>query len=78
MVSNRIALTRQPLSSVDASNLLRQCMGPLVSLGMLAVIDAGPALPYVALYQGEGRSTRTSALIMRAQPCCDFPRAFQT
>src|SRR5450830_693722 len=54
---------------------------PLLSLGMLAVIDVEPALPavpYVALYKGEVRSTLTSALIMLAQSCCDFSRAFQT
>jgi DNA-binding transcriptional LysR family regulator len=81
VVSNLIALTSLTLSGFGASYLPRQCMAPLVSLGMLAVIDVEPALPavpYVALYKGEVRSTLTSALIMLAQSCCDFSRAFQT
>lgn len=80
VVSNLIALTSLTLSGFGASYLPRQCMAPLVELGMLSVIEVEPALPpvpYVAMYKGEVRSTLTSALIMLAQSCCDFSRAFQ-
>jgi DNA-binding transcriptional LysR family regulator len=80
VVSNLVALTGLTVSGLGVSYLPRQCLDPLVSAGMLAVIDVMPALPavhYVAMHKGEHRSALTSSIVMLAQECCDFTRMFQ-
>lgn len=80
VVSNLVALTGLTVSGLGVSYLPRQCLDPLVSAGMLAVIDVVPALPvvhYVAMHKGEHRSALTSSIVMLAQECCDFTRMFQ-
>lgn len=80
VVSNLVALTGLTVSGLGVSYLPRQCLDPLVSAGMLAVIDVVPALPavhYVAMHKGEHRSALTSSIVMLAQACCDFTRMFQ-
>ncbi|KQU89106.1 LysR family transcriptional regulator [Variovorax sp. Root318D1] len=80
VVSNLVALTGLTVSGLGVSYLPRQCLEPLVSAGMLAVIDVTPALPvvrYVAMHKGEHRSALTSSIVMLAQECCDFTRMFQ-
>lgn len=80
VVSNLVALTGLTVSGLGVSYLPRRCLDPLVSAGMLAVIDVQPALPvvrYVAMHKGEHRSALTSSIVMLAQECCDFTRMFQ-
>lgn len=81
VVSNLVALTGLTVSGLGVSYLPRECLNPLVSAGMLTVIDVVPALPvvrYVAMHKGEHRSALTSSIVMLAQECCDFTRMFQT
>ncbi|HEX7865417.1 MAG TPA: LysR family transcriptional regulator [Variovorax sp.] len=80
VVSNLVALTGLTVSGLGVSYLPRECLQPLVSAGMLAVVDVAPALPvvrYVAMHKGEHRSALTSSIVMLAQECCDFTRMFQ-
>jgi DNA-binding transcriptional LysR family regulator len=80
VVSNLVALTGLTVSGLGVSYLPRECLQPMVAAGMLEVIDVTPALPvvpYVAMHKGEHRSALTSSIVMLAQACCDFTRAFQ-
>lgn len=80
VVSNLIALTGLTVSGFGVSYLPRRCLAPLIAVGMLAVLNVTPPLPrvpYVAMYKGEQRSMLTSSIIMLAQSCCDFTKAFQ-
>lgn len=80
VVSNLVALTGLTVSGLGVSYLPRHCLQPLVDAGMLAVLDVDPPLPpvpYVALAPAAPRSALVASLIMLAQSCCDFGRAFQ-
>lgn len=80
VVSNLVALTGLTVSGLGVAYLPRHCLAPLIAAGMLAVIDVVPALPsvpYVAMHKGEHRSALAASIIMLAQSCCDFTRAFQ-
>lgn len=80
VVSNLIALTGLTISGLGVSYLPRHCLAPLVAAGMLAEIDVQPPLPpvpYVAMVQADHRSALVASVIMLAQSCCDFTRAFQ-
>lgn len=80
VVSNLVALIGLTISGLGVSYLPRQCLAPLVATGQLAEIDVQPPLPpvpYVAMVQGSHRSALVAAVIMLAQSCCDFTRAFQ-
>lgn len=80
VVSNLVALIGLTISGLGVSYLPRQCLAPLVATGQLAEIDVQPPLPpapYVAMVQGSHRSALVASVIMLAQSCCDFTRAFQ-
>jgi DNA-binding transcriptional LysR family regulator len=79
-ISNLIALLGLTVSGLGISYLPRDCMSPLLAVGMLQELEVEPALPpvpYVALYRGDNRSKLVGSLIMLAQACCDFGKAFQ-
>lgn len=80
VVSNLVALTGLTVSGLGVAYLPRECLAPLVAAGMLEVIEVEPALPpvpYVAMHKGEHRSALVASIVMLAQSCCDFSRAFQ-
>ncbi|MFT3820296.1 MAG: LysR family transcriptional regulator [Rubrivivax sp.] len=79
--NNLIAIIGMTVSGLGISHLPRACMSPLVSAGLLAVVDVTPALPeirYTAIYRNEQRSTLMSSIVILIQQCCDFTSAFQT
>jgi DNA-binding transcriptional LysR family regulator len=79
-VSNLVAMLGLVISGLGVTYLPHRCLQPLISAGMLSVIEVTPPLPpmaYVAMYKGENRSTLIAALVMLAQDCCDFDAMFQ-
>ena len=79
--NNLIAIIGMTVSGLGVSHLPRECMSPLVDAGLLDAVNVTPALPeiqYFAIYRNEQRSTLISSIVMLAQECCDFTRAFQT
>jgi DNA-binding transcriptional LysR family regulator len=79
--SNLVAIIGMTVSGLGVSHLPRDCLAPMVDAGMLDILKVTPALPdvsYVAAYKSEQRSTLVASIIMLAQECCDFTRAFQT
>jgi DNA-binding transcriptional LysR family regulator len=79
--SNLIALTGMTVSGLGVSYLPRLCLDPLITAGMLEVINtipAPPRVPYVVLHRGGQPSTLVSSIILLAQESCDFTRLFQT
>ncbi|MBS0451389.1 MAG: LysR family transcriptional regulator [Proteobacteria bacterium] len=80
VVSNLVALTGLTVSGLGVSYLPHECLQPLVTAGMLEVLDVVPALPavrYVAMHKGAHRSALTSSIVALAQESCDFTRMFQ-
>ena len=78
--NNLIAIIGMTISGLGLSHLPRECMMPLVDAGLLQIVKVSPALPevtYVAMYKSEQRSSLIASVIMLAQECCDFSRAFQ-
>lgn len=79
--NNLIAIIGMTVSGLGISHLPQECLQPLIDAGLLAVVNVSPALPevkYVALFRSEQHSTLISSLVVLAQECCDFSRAFQT
>jgi DNA-binding transcriptional LysR family regulator len=78
--SNLVAIIGMAVSGLGVAHLPRDCLAPMVEAGMLGVLKVTPTLPdvrYVAAYKGEQRSTLVASIVMLAQECCDFTRAFQ-
>lgn len=78
--NNLIAIIGMTISGLGLSHLPRECMMPLVDAGLLQIVKVRPALPevtYVAMYRSEQRSSLVASIVMLAQECCDFSRAFQ-
>lgn len=79
--NNLVAIIGMTVSGLGISHLPHECMEPLVVAGLLDVVGVTPSLPeiqYNAIYRNEQRSTLISSIVMLAQECCDFTRAFQT
>ena len=80
VVHNLVALIGLTIAGLGVSYLPRQVAGQMLDEGLLALIDARPALPpvtYVAMYKGEHRSPLVVSIATMAQTCCDFSRMFQ-
>ena len=78
--NNLIAIIGMTISGLGLSHLPRECMMPLVDAGLLQIVKVSPALPevtYVVMYKSEQRSSLIASVILLAQECCDFSRAFQ-
>lgn len=78
--NNLIAIIGMTISGLGLSHLPKDCMMPLVDAGLLQIVKVSPALPevtYVAMYKSEQRSSLVASVIMLAQECCDYSRAFQ-
>ncbi|MBF5005778.1 LysR substrate-binding domain-containing protein [Diaphorobacter caeni] len=57
----------------------KDCLRPLIDAGqlqLLATIDPGPAVPYVALFKPQLKSVLVSDICLLAQECCDFSGMF--
>lgn len=79
--NNLIAIIGMTVSGLGISHLPRECMSPLIDAGLLDAVNVTPTLPeirYTAIYRNEQRSTLISSIVILAQECCDFTRAFQT
>lgn len=79
--SNLVAIIGMTVSGLGVSHLPVDCLQPMVAAGMLDVLKVTPALPdvsYVAACKSDQRSTLLASIILLAQECCDFTRAFQT
>ncbi|MES2938996.1 MAG: LysR family transcriptional regulator [Pseudomonadota bacterium] len=79
-VSNLMALIGLTLSGLGIGCLPTECLQPLVKAKRLQVLKVAPALPavnYVALRRGGGRSRLIAAVVDMAVDCCDFSRTFQ-
>lgn len=78
--SNMVAIIGMTISGLGVSHLPVGCLEPMVQAGMLDVLKVTPALPdvsYVAACKSEQPSTLLASIILLAQECCDFTRAFQ-
>lgn len=80
VVNNMIAVIGLTVSGLGISYLPVRCLSPMIAAGSLALVPCTPAPPantYAAMYKGENRSTLISSIVMLAQNCCDFTRAFE-
>lgn len=78
--NNLIAIIGMTVSGIGVSHLPMHCLSPMIAAGLLQVVKVTPTLPdinYVAIYRTEQRSTLVASIILLAQECCDFTRAFQ-
>ncbi|MCY1229472.1 HTH-type transcriptional regulator BenM [compost metagenome] len=75
-----IAIIGMTVSGIGISPLPRDCLAPMVDLGLLQPIKVTPAIPditYVAMSRSEQRSTLIDSTVLLAQECCDFTQVFQ-
>lgn len=74
------ALIGMTVSGIGISPLPRRCLAPMIDHGLLQVIKVTPEIPditYAAMCRTEQRSTLIDSIVLLAQACCDFTRAFQ-
>ena len=78
--SNLLAIIGMTLSGLGVSHLPVESLEPMIAAGMLDVLKVSPSLPdvsYVAACKSDQRSTLLASIVLLAQECCDFTRAFQ-
>ena len=77
--SNLLAMVGMTVAGLGISYLPRECLKGMIRSGLLEEIESTPplpAVPYVAMYLWEKKSSLTPSIVMLAQECCDFSRMF--
>ncbi|HTH79913.1 MAG TPA: LysR family transcriptional regulator [Ramlibacter sp.] len=79
--NNMLALISMTVSGLGVTYLPWHCLQPMISSGVLEMLNVTPAFPptrYVAMYRGDQRSSLISSVTTMARESCDFTRIFQT